>query len=186
MALVGARAGADLLAAARRPQRRLADQRQRLRPPRWCCRSPASSIWARSRRAGTSATPARWAATGTARPLLPQPPRRVRAAAADRARTPSRADRVLRDRARYLRIEAMTVAAREASQRDWHSWTWRGARRLAAARRRSPAGTAAIARRRPCTAEAATARPAPPILTNLRRRPRAPFDSSAASPDPHG
>lgn len=39
---------------------------------------------------------------------------------------------VLQDRARYLRIGAMTALASE--QADWHSWTWRGARRLAAAR----------------------------------------------------
>lgn len=40
---------------------------------------------------------------------------------------------VLRDRARHLRIEAMTSLVGE--QADWHSWTWRNARRLAAARR---------------------------------------------------
>jgi hypothetical protein len=39
---------------------------------------------------------------------------------------------VLRDRVTYLRAEAMRRL--ERSQADWHSWTWRNARRLAAAR----------------------------------------------------
>ena len=37
----------------------------------------------------------------------------------------------LRDRARYLRVDAM--ADLHAQQADWHSWTWRNARRLARA-----------------------------------------------------
>lgn len=37
----------------------------------------------------------------------------------------------LRDRVRYLRLDAM--ADLRADQADWHSWTWRNARRLAAA-----------------------------------------------------
>jgi hypothetical protein len=39
---------------------------------------------------------------------------------------------VLRDRARYLR--AQTFEALDVAQADWHRWTWRGARRLTAAR----------------------------------------------------
>ena len=39
---------------------------------------------------------------------------------------------VLQDRARYLRIGAVTALVSE--QADWHSWTGRGARRLAAAK----------------------------------------------------
>ncbi len=39
---------------------------------------------------------------------------------------------VLRDRARYLRGEALAEVTRR--QADWHSWRWRNARRLAAAR----------------------------------------------------
>jgi hypothetical protein len=38
----------------------------------------------------------------------------------------------LRDQARYLRIGKLARLTRE--QADWHSWSWRGARRLAAAR----------------------------------------------------
>lgn len=52
---------------------------------------------------------------------------------------------VLRDRARYLRAEALAEVERQ--QADWHSWRWRDARRLAAARTllgsnppRAPAG----------------------------------------------
>ncbi|MCC2978478.1 DUF4173 domain-containing protein [Sphingomonas sp. PL-96] len=39
---------------------------------------------------------------------------------------------ILRDRATWLRTEALAQVERE--QADWHSWTWRNARRLAAAR----------------------------------------------------
>lgn len=38
---------------------------------------------------------------------------------------------ILRNRATYLRAEALAQVERE--QADWHSWTWRNARRLAAA-----------------------------------------------------
>jgi hypothetical protein len=45
--------------------------------------------------------------------------------------------RALRDRVAWVRIGAL--ADLETRQADWHSWTWRNARRLAAARAAKPA-----------------------------------------------
>lgn len=53
-----------------------------------------------------------------------------------------RAAAILRDRTRYLRLEIQADLA--ATQHDWHQWTWRGARRLAAARVRTGTGSETV------------------------------------------
>ncbi|WP_315762692.1 DUF4173 domain-containing protein [Sphingomonas sp. Y38-1Y] len=86
---------------------------------------------------------------------------------------------VLRDRAAFLRARAMRTL--ELDQADWHRWTWRGARRLAAARERL-GSDAAVPRKaqwgRDCDAapnrppEDVSAPPVRPTPTPLTKRQR--------------
>ena len=82
---------------------------------------------------------------------------------------------ILRERAAWLRTSAMVQLERQ--QADWHSWTWRDARRLAAARERlgpnplkplpAPYGRSCDGTPNPPPADEAEAQPAPatPPLT---------------------
>jgi hypothetical protein len=77
---------------------------------------------------------------------------------------------VLRDRARYLRQGAMDGLEHE--QADWHSWSWRGARRLAAARALTvgmPATLRPFPNGRSCDG---SINPPPPQITALTPEPQ--------------
>lgn len=79
---------------------------------------------------------------------------------------------ILRDRARYLREESF--ATLESAQADWHRWTWRGARRLAAARARlggHPATSGPAPYGRNCEGVPFPPPPAPPAPLTKAPRP---------------
>lgn len=88
---------------------------------------------------------------------------------------------ILRDRTGYVIGQVATNLIRE--QADWHSWTWRGARRLAAAR-----GRIGLASSDAMNASAA-ARPSRPRPRRRRRcprpRPRPLTQDAAHDPVPH-
>lgn len=74
---------------------------------------------------------------------------------------------ILRDRAAYLRADVL--ARLERDQADWHSWTWRNARRLVAARvmlGSDPPQPRAAPHGRDCAGKSLPPPPAPTPLTN--------------------
>ena len=177
------RPGADLLPAAARQERRLADQRQSARRPAGARRLHLRRSRRGSRRPGTCAMPARSAAAA------PRSTSAICDELGPSALLPlieleSRPTAGRAARARRRGCAAGPWTGSPSSQADWHGWTWRGAGRLADAQ--------AIVAERACRRAAASAPvrrprlppPPPPVVETSAVRRGRPNAASPTRPPP--